>query len=600
MRLKIGYFLGYYKILQWLGDGRFADVYLAQDSRPPYAQVALKVLKDEFVGDPKGGRSINVEWRVLHKVSGNRHVVRLVKEKSGTFGPDRRPFLILNLASGRHLIDWLDEREPFSEREGIPICLQACNALRMAHHKGIVHNDIKPEHFFWDGQGVTLIDWNVSHFVQGYGTWKQKLRHFLFRQKPNVEIYHPFRGDLLEFGVVMYALFTGWDARSLPYRKQKASDGPTQVSRIKHIVTGDEITWPVNFGEFTKTLSDRLRTIITRLLLPDAGLPHHLKADHLTRILSLDSLLRELQEHAKSLGLNPRQILRTRPQLPNQVWPAPPVFQPVGQVGPTPPAIQAQSPDPQRQVRALTAKGFSAMQAEDYEDAIDFFQQALKIDIHNETAHRFLQRSQSLLASRSPQSATSFVPVNRQVRALISKGTSAFNAGDYQAAIQFFEQAIDLDPENEKAVRLLTRARRAHLPTRESNRDRSTQISAVWERYLDPNTKGYYPAARRVLNLDVPYILEIIKGTHVGIWFPIQRGKRYSIGRDYQNTIVIPDSRVSQFHAALTVYPQGCGLEDLQSSNGSYINAKKIHKPRWLRARDEVLVGRTTLRLVSN
>jgi tetratricopeptide (TPR) repeat protein len=244
------------------------------------------------------------------------------------------------------------------------------------------------------------------------------------------------------------------------------------------------------------------------------------------------------------------------------------------------------------------------MRVEDYEDAIAFFQQALTIDPSHESAQRFLQRCQSHLANRGSMGSQTPAAIHRQVRALISKGTSASNAGDYKAAIRFFEEAIDLDPENEKASRLLTRARREHLQAMGQNPAAAPppplQVSPSWERYLDPNTKGYYPAARSVLQKNFPYILEIVKGTHVGILFPLQREKRYSIGRHYQNTIVLPDAGVSGFHALLTLHPQGCGVEDLNSTNGTYINGQRIQQPTWFRSADELQVGRTMLRFVRN
>ena len=53
---------------------------------------------------------------------------------------------------------------------------------------------------------------------------------------------------------------------------------------------------------------------------------------------------------------------------------------------------------------------------------------------------------------------------------------------------------------------------------------------------------------------------------------------RMTIGRKPHNDIVIPHSAISGEHAALTQNADGVFLEDLGSTNGTYVNGQRISK----------------------
>lgn len=51
-----------------------------------------------------------------------------------------------------------------------------------------------------------------------------------------------------------------------------------------------------------------------------------------------------------------------------------------------------------------------------------------------------------------------------------------------------------------------------------------------------------------------------------------------SIGRSYDNTITVMDMTVSAYHAKIYTYMSVCYVEDLNSSNGTFVNNKRIQK----------------------
>lgn len=64
-----------------------------------------------------------------------------------------------------------------------------------------------------------------------------------------------------------------------------------------------------------------------------------------------------------------------------------------------------------------------------------------------------------------------------------------------------------------------------------------------------------------------------------------------SIGRDYSNDIVINDVEVSRKHARLTIQNDGYILEDLGSTNGTFVNGQRLLGPHLLRPGEIIAFG---------
>lgn len=64
-----------------------------------------------------------------------------------------------------------------------------------------------------------------------------------------------------------------------------------------------------------------------------------------------------------------------------------------------------------------------------------------------------------------------------------------------------------------------------------------------------------------------------------------------TIGRDVTNDIVIADAEVSRQHARINRTPGGHVLEDLGSTNGTFVNGERLVSPRVLNSGDLVGLG---------
>jgi pSer/pThr/pTyr-binding forkhead associated (FHA) protein len=63
------------------------------------------------------------------------------------------------------------------------------------------------------------------------------------------------------------------------------------------------------------------------------------------------------------------------------------------------------------------------------------------------------------------------------------------------------------------------------------------------------------------------------------------------MGRDVSNDIILGDAEISRQHSRLTRTPGGYVLEDLGSTNGTFVNGERLMAPRVLNPGDLVALG---------
>lgn len=74
----------------------------------------------------------------------------------------------------------------------------------------------------------------------------------------------------------------------------------------------------------------------------------------------------------------------------------------------------------------------------------------------------------------------------------------------------------------------------------------------------------------------------------------ISLGNKISIGRNKSNQLVLPSQSVSNFHAQIYFEDGRYMLEDLNSTNGTFVNGIKVDKKN-LQPGDEIRISQTVL-----
>lgn len=102
------------------------------------------------------------------------------------------------------------------------------------------------------------------------------------------------------------------------------------------------------------------------------------------------------------------------------------------------------------------------------------------------------------------------------------------------------------------------------------------------------------PASRRAKK--APKKAAVVEGGNLkGKTFEL--GSELIVGRAEKCQVVLDDTYVSQVHARIFSKGESYMLEDLGSTNGTYLNRQKVTAPVELQRGDRVKIGRTVLEM---
>jgi len=88
--------------------------------------------------------------------------------------------------------------------------------------------------------------------------------------------------------------------------------------------------------------------------------------------------------------------------------------------------------------------------------------------------------------------------------------------------------------------------------------------------------------------------LVVQQGVQVGKTFPLGR-RPVVLGRDEKADISLPDPEVSRLHARISWFETQYVIEDLRSTNGTYLNGALLRTPKPLKSGDKISIGQTVL-----
>ncbi|MFP2906783.1 FHA domain-containing protein [Pyxidicoccus sp. 3LFB2] len=93
------------------------------------------------------------------------------------------------------------------------------------------------------------------------------------------------------------------------------------------------------------------------------------------------------------------------------------------------------------------------------------------------------------------------------------------------------------------------------------------------------------------------YALKFISGKYQGGEFPLKVDKQIVIGRSSELDMVLVEDMVSRKHAKISFSDGKITIEDLGSTNGTFVNGEKVKQAR-LKEGDRILIGTSILKLV--
>ncbi|EEP82938.1 hypothetical protein UREG_07803 [Uncinocarpus reesii 1704] len=157
-----GGFRQQYRILEQLGKGHFATVYLCAE-RATGAKYAVKRFETRMGSSNKSDNdALQQEIAVLKSV--NHTNVLCLKD---TFEESDAVYLILELAPEGELFNWVVSHQKLTEDETRHLFLQLFQGLKYLHERNIVHRDIKPENILLMDKHLTakLADFGLAKII---------------------------------------------------------------------------------------------------------------------------------------------------------------------------------------------------------------------------------------------------------------------------------------------------------------------------------------------------------------------------------------------------------------------------------------------------
>jgi hypothetical protein len=153
-------FGGRYQLSNRIAIGGMGEVWQATDAIIGRT-VAIKILKDEYLGDPGFLERFRAEAR--HAALVNHEGIANVFDYGEE---DGSAFLVMELVPGEALSAVLERERVLSTDRVLDIVAQTASALHAAHAAGLVHRDIKPGNLLITPEGrVKITDFGIARIA---------------------------------------------------------------------------------------------------------------------------------------------------------------------------------------------------------------------------------------------------------------------------------------------------------------------------------------------------------------------------------------------------------------------------------------------------
>ena len=250
MNSRVGQQLGNYQLIQFLGKGSFAEVYLGGHIHLG-TLAAVKVLQTRLMDNDAFRTEARIAASLIHP-----NIVRVLE-----FGlEDETPFLVMDFAP----YGSLRQRHASGERVPLPVVIsyvkQVADALQYAHDESLIHRDVKPGNMLVGRRHeVLLSDFGIATLARpSSGQHAHKTSGTTLYMSPEQLRGRPCAAsDQYSLGIVVYE----WLCGTPPFT------GPSSLEiAMKHISEP-----PQSLRAFVPLISLAVEEVVMKAIAKDAG-----------------------------------------------------------------------------------------------------------------------------------------------------------------------------------------------------------------------------------------------------------------------------------------------------------------------------------------
>lgn len=280
-----------YEVFKHIGQGGMADVFLAMDTILN-REVAIKILRSELCADPVSVVRFEREAQAATTLS-HPNIVEIydVGEYKG------HRYIVMEYVPGRTLKQVIRSRGSLEPDEAIDIEKQLVSAVSEAHHKGIIHRDIKPQNIIVKSDGsIKILDFGIA-IAKGniQVTQANNVMGSVHYLAPELAKGKPasVQSDIYALGIVLFEMLSG----DVPFK----ADSAVQVALMQ---MRNEMP---SIRTINPSIPQSIENIITRATAKDPSKRYGSCVDMLD---DLRTCFRRDRINERKLVLSPRQADR--------------------------------------------------------------------------------------------------------------------------------------------------------------------------------------------------------------------------------------------------------------------------------------------------
>lgn len=204
-----GYLLGdRYRIVDILGEGGMANVYLAEDIIL-HRKVAVKMLREDLQkADPATIKRFQREALSTSELS-HPNIVSVFDVASW----HGIPYMVMEYVDGPNLKEYIQKNQPLPLNRVITIMDQILSAVFLAHKHNVIHRDLKPQNILLDKKGnVKIADFGIALAMSETDLTRTNTAlgsvHYMSPEQTRGGVVTK-QSDIYSLGIILYEMIVG-------------------------------------------------------------------------------------------------------------------------------------------------------------------------------------------------------------------------------------------------------------------------------------------------------------------------------------------------------------------------------------------------------